>query len=154
MGSGPYRITNFTPKPEDRIRRRQRIDRQKRIPVTVRNYSSDSNLLKAARSGDVDLAIPADPASADSLADDQNLRVSAGTSENKVTLLYNNDADSILSDVQARTALRMMLDKTALLKDRSDVAQPLGGSIGPLEPGYEDLTGLIAHNADTEGASL
>lgn len=147
MGSGPYRITDFTPS--------QRIafaavsgSTAKTHTVTVRNYSSDSNLLKAARAGDVDLAIPADPASADSLADDQNLRVSAGTSENKVTLLYNNDADSIFSDVQARTALRMMLDKTALIKDRSDVAQPLGGPIGPLEPGYEDLTGLIAHNAD------
>jgi len=146
-GSGPYRIKDFTPNKRITLAATGEAA-AKTSTVVISNYSDDAALVKAAKAGDVDLAIPADPASAKSADNDQNLRVATGTSERKVTLLYNNDADSILSDVQARTALRMMLDKTALTQNRSDVAQVLGGPIGPLEPGYEDLTGLIAHNAD------
>ena len=57
MGSGPYRITDFTPS--------QKIafaavsgSTAKTHTVTVRNYSSDSNLLKAARSRPCDSLRP------------------------------------------------------------------------------------------------
>lgn len=147
MGSGPYTVKNFEPGKRVVLNATEG-SKAKTSTVTFENYASDQALMKATQAGGIDLALPADPASTANLTNDQNFRIATGISETKVVLLYNNDADSIFSDVQARTALRMMVDKTALTKDRSDVAQVLGGPIGPLEPGYEDLTGLIAHNAD------
>lgn len=147
VGSGPYRIKSFTPGQQITLNA-VGGSTAKTHTVVIRSYGSDPALLKAVQSGDIDLALPDNPATADAAAGDRSLRVSTGTSENKVTLVYNNDTDSIFSDAQARTALRMMLDKTALVKDRTDVAQLLGGPIGPLEPGYENLDGLIAHDAD------
>ncbi|MBW3094413.1 ABC transporter substrate-binding protein [Bifidobacterium sp. 64T4] len=147
MGAGPYTVHSFKPGKQVVLTATDGST-AKTSTVTFDNYADDQALMKATQDGGIDLALPADPASTKSFDNNESFRVDTGTSESKVVLLYNNDADSIFSDEQARMALRMILDKTALAKDRSDVAQVLGGPIGPLEPGYEDLTGLIAHNAD------
>ena len=152
VGSGAFSVKTFTPGSVLTLVARDDAD-AKTGTVTLRNFADDAALLKAARTGDVDLAVPDDPAAAAELKNEPSVKVSEGVSEGKVTLLYNNDNSSILSDLQVRQALRVILDKNALVDGRQDVAQSsdgkpmlLGGPIGPLEPGYEDLTGLFPHD--------
>lgn len=120
--------------------------------VTLDYYADDAALAEAAKRGDVDLAVPAEASTAKSIADASNGALAAheGASTRKVALLYNNDTESILSIPRVRQALRMIVDKQAVANGRTDVAQVLGGPIGPLEAGYEDLTSILPH--DVTGA--
>lgn len=148
VGSGAFSVKEFTPGSTIVLTSNPDSD-AKTGTITLRNFADDTALLKAVCDGSVDLAVPSDPASAAEAKNDPSVKVSDGVSTSKVTLLYNNDNNSILSDLQARQALRTLLDKNALANGREDVAQSsegtpltLGGPIGPLEVGYEDLTGL------------
>ena len=127
-------------------------DAAKTGTVTLDYYTDDAALAEAAKRGDVDLAVPAEAATAKSIADTSNGALAAheGASVRKVALLYNNDTESILSIPRVRQALRMIVDKQAVANGRTDVAQVLGGPIGPLEAGYEDLTSILPH--DVTGA--
>ena len=127
-------------------------DTAKTGTVTLNYYADDAALAEAAKRGDVDLAVPAEAATAKSIADASNGALAAheGASTRKVALLYNNDTESILSIPRVRQALRMIVDKQAVANGRTDVAQVLGGPIGPLEAGYEDLTSILPH--DVTGA--
>ena len=152
VGSGPFTIKEFTPG-STIVLTSSRDSGAKTGTITLSDFADDTALLKAARAGDIDLAVPSDPASAAEAKNDPSVKVSEGVSTSKVALLYNNDTNSILSDIQVRQALRVILDKSALADGRADVAQSsegkpltLGGPIGPLEPGYEDLTDLLAHD--------
>ena len=120
--------------------------------VTLNYYADDAALAEAAKRGDVDLAVPAEASTAKSIADASNGALAAheGASTRKVALLYNNDTESILSIPRVRQALRMIVDKQAVANGRADVAHVLGGPIGPLEAGYEDLTSILPH--DVTGA--
>lgn len=120
--------------------------------VTLDYYADDAALAEAAKRGDVDLAVPAEASTAKSIADASNGALAAheGASTRKVALLYNNDTESILSIPRVRQALRMIVDKQAVANGRTDVAHVLGGPIGPLEAGYEDLTSILPH--DVTGA--
>ncbi len=152
VGSGPFTVKEFTPG-STIVLTSSRDSGAKTGTITLSNFADDTALLKAARAGNVDLAVPSDPASAADAKNDPSVKVSEGVSTGKVTLLYNNDTHSILSDLQVRQALRTLLDKNALADGREDAAQSsegkpltLGGPIGPLEPGYEDLTDLFPHD--------
>lgn len=127
-------------------------DTAKTGTVTLNYYADDTALAEAAKRGDVDLAVPAEAATAKSIADASNGALAAheGASTRKVALLYNNDTESILSIPRVRQALRMIVDKQAVANGRADVAHVLGGPIGPLEAGYEDLTSILPH--DVTGA--
>ncbi|WP_190972960.1 ABC transporter substrate-binding protein [Bifidobacterium rousetti] len=127
-------------------------DTAKTGTVTLNYYADDAALAEAAKRGDVDLAVPAEAATAKSIADASNGALAAheGASTRKVALLYNNDTESILSIPRVRQALRMIVDKQAVANGRADVAHVLGGPIGPLEAGYEDLTSILPH--DVTGA--
>ncbi|PST48557.1 ABC transporter substrate-binding protein [Bifidobacterium callitrichos] len=127
-------------------------DTAKTGTVTLNYYADDAALAEAAKRGDVDLAVPAEASTAKSIADASNGALAAheGASTRKVALLYNNDTESILSIPRVRQALRMIVDKQAVANGRTDVAHVLGGPIGPLEAGYEDLTSILPH--DVTGA--
>ncbi|NEG55294.1 ABC transporter substrate-binding protein [Bifidobacterium platyrrhinorum] len=146
VGSGPFTVSSFDAGKAIVLAARQGGD-AKVGTATLKYYADDASLVQAAKSGDVDLALPDEAGDADALKDDASVTLTQGASTRKVTLLYNGDSDSILSDVQVRQSLRLLLDKQALTAGRADVAQVLGGPIGPLEPGYEDLTSVLAHDS-------
>lgn len=119
--------------------------------IRLRYFADDAALVAAAKKGSLDMAVPADPANARTIAADSQggatpLTAVDGASTRKVTLLFNNDADSPLSMPRVRQSLRMIVDRQAILNGRTDVSKPLGGPIGPLEPGYEDLTSTLTHD--------
>ena len=154
VGSGPFTVARFKQDKWTEIRLAAREDGEaKTESVILHYYPDDSSLLKAAEYGNVDLIVPEDPANADGLADAPSYTVTHGVSTRKTVLVYNNDADSILSDQRARQAMRLMLDKQSLTEGRADVTQTLGGPIGPLEPGYEDLTSVLPYDR-TAGQSM
>ncbi len=152
IGSGAFSVKEFTP--GSKIVLASNPDSgAKTSTITLSNFTDDTALIKAVSTSDIDLAVPSDPASAAEAKNNPSVKVSEGVSTSKVTLLYNHDNNSILSDLQARQALRTLLDKNALADGRQDVAQStegtaltLGGPIGPLEVGYEDLTGLFPYD--------
>jgi len=150
-GSGPFDVTSF----KDGVMTLKARDGggAKTGTITLKYYADDDTLMEQADFGGLDLILPDSAASADKLKDDSSFTTATGASTRKVSLLYNNDADSILSDVQARQAMRLMLDKSALANGRADVAQVLGGPIGPLEPGYEDLTSVLTYDS-AKGQSM
>lgn len=155
VGSGPFTVDRFKQDKWTEIRLAAREDGEaKTASITLHYYADDSSLLKAAEYGNVDLIAPEDPANADQLAEDPSYTVTHGMSTRKTVLVYNNDADSILSDQRARQAMRLMLDKQSLANGRADVGQTLGGPIGPLEPGYEDLTSILAYDRTTGQSML
>lgn len=151
-GSGPFTVDSFK---DGVMTLKARSGGGAKVgTVTFRYFADDDTLMKQADFGGFDMILPDFASSADGLAGDASFATVYGASTRKVTLLYNNDADSILSDVQARQAMRLMLDKAALANGRKqDVEQVLGGPIGPLEPGYEDLTSILPYDS-AKGRSM
>ena len=150
-GSGPFTVGSFK---DGVLTLKARDGGDAKVgTVTLKYFADDDTLMKQADFGGFDMILPDQAASADSLKNDSSFTIATGSSTRKVSLLYNNDADSILSDIQARQAMRLMLDKTTLTNGRADVAQVLGGPIGPLEPGYEDLTSVLPYDS-TKGRSM
>lgn len=144
LGSGPFTVAKFQ-NGELTFQARKDGDAKTSI-VRLKYFADDGALIKAAEYGSVDLAVPAGPGSADGLKDDEHFTVKDGLSTRKVVLLYNNDTESILSIPRVRQSVTMIIDKNAIAQGRSDVGQLLGGPIGPLEPGYEDLTSINAYD--------
>lgn len=151
-GSGPFTVDSFK---DGVMTLKARSGGGAKIgTVTLKYFADDDTLMKQADFGGFDMILPDFASSADHLAGDSSFTTMYGASTRKVTLLYNNDADSILSDVQARQAMRLMLDKAALANGRKqDVEQVLGGPIGPLEPGYENITSILPYDS-AKGRSM
>ena len=144
LGSGPFVVSDYsaghsmTLVPNDRYwGQRPRASR-----ITLR-YGGDPAADVAA--GRADLAVP-DPSSVPADLGKDGVVVSQGLTTRKATLVFNNDTESDFSIRPLRQAMRYALDLKALVASQPDAAQPLGGPIGPLEPGYEDLTGLYPHD--------
>ena len=122
--------------------------------ITLRYYDDDSSLAEALDAGhDMDVAYPSQASTAQRYADDKRFSLSSAASSTMMVLAFNNDADSPFSDERIRKALRHMIDKDALMASQPDADQKLGGPIPPLEPGYEDLTGLFPYDA-AQGRSM
>lgn len=150
-GSGPYTVRQYTVGSTMTLMRNNRYwgASPAAEQVTLRYYASDSAALTAALTGDqVDMAVPDPAADLSAVRGNTTLRVTEGQSDAVMTLVYNNDTDAMGSIRPLREALRLGLDKTDLASALPDAAQPLGGPLAPLEPGYEDLTGLWPHDLE------
>ncbi|MBT1173249.1 ABC transporter substrate-binding protein [Bifidobacterium sp. MA2] len=155
IGSGPFTVSKFvrgrsitlSARTDGTYAPSDSTAAAKTGTVTLRYYADDAALGQAAKTGALDMTVPSDPASATTIgAAAPSFTTAAGDGTRKVTLLYNNDTDSILSVVRVRQAITMIIDRQTLTSGRADVAQVLGGPIGPLEPGYEDLTSILPHD--------
>lgn len=114
--------------------------------VTLRYYADDAALAQAFKDGTADAIMPSDATTADGFKDSADATVAAGQTTDVKVLAFNNGNDSIFSDEQVRGAVRHLIDRNAIAGSRPDAGQPLGGPIAPLEPGYEDLTGLFPYD--------
>ena len=155
LGSGPFTVSEFRQGVSIALRGNDSYWGQAPASsqITLRYFADESSMVEALRNGEIDMALPLSAATAQSLSEDPTLMVATGESLNKTTLVFNNDADSILSDSQMRQAIRYLVDTAVITQSQADASQELGGPIGPLDPGYEDLTGLFPHDTD-QGAAL
>lgn len=155
VGSGPFTVSEFHPGASIDLRANDRYwdDSPASSHITIRYFTDETTMVDALQSGSIDMALPLSADTAQTLSSDPMLVVATGESLNKTTLVFNNDADSILSDSRMRQAVRYLVDTSAIAQSQEDASQELGGPIGPLDPGYEDLTGLYPHDVK-QGASL
>ncbi|RSX58399.1 ABC transporter substrate-binding protein [Bifidobacterium samirii] len=168
-GSGPFTIESFTP--GERIELAANPHHHGDAPasghITIRYHADATTLADALKNGDVDAAAPADPTDAAALAsalggsdgssdddadgnaDGGSFTIADGTSTSETILTFNHEGESILSDEQVRRAVRYAIDNASIAAAQPDAVAALGGPIGPLEDGYEDLTGAYPYNPDT-----
>lgn len=156
LGSGPFTVARFDKRGTITLERNDDYWGAEAgvARVTLLYYADDNALAEAVRGNAVDLALPGDAATANALAGDTALTITHGTSTSKVMLALNNGTDSIFSDQQARKAIRHAVDAGSIAASRPDSAGALGGPIGRLEPGYEDLTGLFPYDPGTASALI
>ncbi|KAB5608133.1 ABC transporter substrate-binding protein [Bifidobacterium jacchi] len=146
LGSGPFVVTGFEKGSTISLERNERYwgTAAKTGHITLRYYGDDKQLSKALTDGTVNVAFGLPGATAQSLGKaNPGLTVESGTTTTNVMLALNNSTDSIFSDQQARQVIRHAVDNASIAKSQPDAAKALGGPIGPLSPGYEDLTGLF-----------
>lgn len=155
VGSGPFTVSEFRKGASMTLQANDSYwgEAPASSQITIRYFSDESSMVDALRNGEIDMALPLTASTAQSLSEEPTLTVTTGESLDKTTLVFNNDADSILSDSQMRQAVRYLVDTTAVAQSQADASHEIGGPMGPLDPGYEDLTGLFPHDTD-KGASL
>lgn len=148
QGTGPYVINTFQPGRPITLTRNPAYSgtAAKTATITVTCYADATALAGALRDGSIDLAAPkagTDPAAFKAV---NGAHVVTGLSAGKVLMYYNYDADNITSIIRVRQGLQQAVDKTQLVQNVPGAAQPLGGIFGPLNDGYEDLTGLMPYD--------
>lgn len=148
VGSGPFTVARFRAGESITLDRNESYWGEAPAPasVTLTYYDDDATMISALQNDDIDLAIPADASAADAVAADPTITVATGASTSSVVLAFNNSVDAICSDEQVRKAARHALDLDSIVASQPDAAQALGGPLTPLEPGYEDLTGLYPYD--------
>ena len=148
VGSGPFTVGAFDPGKSLTLNYSTTYygTKAKVGTVTFTQYADDTALAQALTDGKVDMAAPASAAVAAAAKGKDGLTVKAGASTGKVLLAFNNGNDSIMSDEQARKAMRYSIDAAGIAASQPDSAGALGGPVGPLEEGYEDLTGLYPYD--------
>lgn len=149
VGSGPFVISDYVPGSSITLKRNTRYPGTAAASsqVTLRYFQSDAALFKALHTDDIQMALPRTADIQSALNGDPTLKIAQGPSTTKVFIGYNTDSSSIYSDQRVRQATRYLIDAKAAVASQHDVATLLGGPIGTLEPGYEDLTGLFPHDA-------
>lgn len=160
-GSGPFTVTELSSNDNGTVAaltmsRSANYWGTKAAAGTVRlTYYADDNALVSALtdSGDIDMILPSDPATATSFAGKDAWTTASGPTTDKVVLAYNTSTDSLLSDEQVRKSIRYLVDASGIAQSQADAWKPLGGPISQLEPGYEDLTGLFPYDVN-QGAAL
>ncbi len=148
VGSGPFTVGRFREGESITLERNESYWADASVPasVTLTYYDDDTSMINALQDGTIELAIPSTASAADAVAADPTITVATGASTSSVVLVFNNSTDAITSDEQVRKAARHALDLDAIVESQPDAAQALGGPLTPLEPGYEDLTGLYPYD--------
>ena len=156
LGSGPFTVKQFDKGSSITLEHNSRYhgDKTKVGQATLKYYASADALTKAAQNGEVQLAFSDDATLTNAANDGKKPKVETGMSRSKVMLAFNNATDSILSDQQARRAFRFGIDAKGIASSQSDSAGALGGPFTPLDPGYEDLTGMFPYDQGQASSML
>lgn len=154
-GSGPFAVTKITPGSSITLTRNSHYwsTPAQASSLTLHFYTDEQAMLQDVADGKLDVAFPSADTDTSSVANNPTITVTNGSTTVKTLIAFNADTDSIMSDGRMRQAVRYAIDPNAIVASRNDAAGPLGGPFSPLEPGYEDLTGLFPHDVAT-GAKL
>lgn len=148
LGSGPFTVRDFQPRSSITLTRNSLYWGQQPASqqVTLRYYDNIDSLRKALHEDQIQFAVLKPGDSPKPFQLDKSLKVSLGKSTSKLLIALNNDGRSIFSDARARQSLRYIVDTKTLVQSNPEADEVLGGPIGPMEPGYEDLSGLFPHD--------
>lgn len=156
LGSGPFTVRSFDPGNSIKFTRNTLCWNQQSASsqVILRYVDSAAKLNKELKAGEIQMAVLKPSDSPEPFKGKKDYRITSGQSTSKLILALNNAADSIFSDQLARKSLRYSLDTASLAKQEPIAGSQLGGPIGPLEPGYENLNGLFPHNPEESKKGL
>lgn len=149
IGSGPYLVEKFVP--NDRVvlkanPRYKGINKAKTQKVVVRYFVDDVAAVNALSSGSVQALAPISGQLAKPFkADSKRYVVKAGNTTDKFVLAMNMNGERT-KDKRVRQAIRYAIDHKQIIASRGGTDALLGGPIPSLDPGYEDLTKIYAHN--------
>lgn len=120
------------------------------VAEVVVNYIPDFTAgVNAALDGSLDVLTAVDPTLATQLDGVDGFTLTRGLTTDKGTLAFNN-AKAPLDDVRVRQALRMAIDREALIAARAGDGAAQFGPIPALDPGFEELSDVV--DFDVEGA--
>ncbi|PLS31370.1 ABC transporter substrate-binding protein [Bifidobacterium margollesii] len=147
IGSGPFTVQSWDNGVSLTLKANGRYwgAKAKTGTVTLQYYQDDDAAVAALGRGDVDAITPVAASEKAALGRIGGVTVEQGESTHKIVLGFNNGADSILSDKRYRQGVRYAIDRGALAGALGG-GRTLGGPLTPLEPGYEDLSGLYPHD--------
>lgn len=151
VGSGPYTVAKFVPNDSITLKANPRYwgaHKAATRTIVLRYFADDNAAVNALKSGDVQVLAPVTENLAKPFKkDSEHYRVAAGDGTDKFVLAMNPKG-SATSDARVRQAIRYAIDHKQLIASRGGADKPLGGPIASLDPGYENLTGLYAHDVD------
>lgn len=151
VGSGPYLVEKFVP--NDRVvlkanPRYKGINKAKTQKVVVRYFVDDVAAVNALSSGSVQALAPISGQLAKPFkVDSKRYVVKAGNTTDKFVLAMNMNGERT-KDKRVRQAIRYAIDHKQIIASRGGTDALLGGPIPSLDPGYEDLTKIYAHNVN------
>lgn len=102
--------------------------------------------VNAALDGSLDVLTAVDPNLVSQVEDSGEFQITKGRTTDKATLAFNNTR-APLDDKRVRQALRMAIDRTALV-EAVGAGQPQYGPIPELDPGFEDLSDVAPYDID------
>ncbi|AEH10677.1 MULTISPECIES: ABC transporter substrate-binding protein [Protofrankia] len=142
VGTGPFRFDSWRHGDSITLVRNDRYWGPKAgVARVVFRYITDPNAQNnAVRTGQVDIGGITDIELVNSYQGNPNFTVSTGTSSDKITLGFNHSRPA-LSDARVRHAIRQGIDKDGLIRVLGGGTR-IGSSVPPLDPWYEDLTGI------------
>ena len=150
VGSGPYTVKRFVPNDSVTLAANENYkgrNKPKTKNIVVRYLTDDNAAVNALKSGDVQVLSPINDNLAKPLRNDPDYEVRSGDGSDKYVLAFNNKR-APFTDKRVRQAIRYAIDHKQIIASRGGVDKPLGGPIPPVDPGYEDLTGLYPHDVD------
>lgn len=149
VGSGSYLVEKFVP--NDRVvlkanPRYKGVNKAKTQKVVVRYFVDDVAAVNALSSGSVQALAPISGQLAKTFkSDSKHYVVKAGNTTDKFVLAMNMNGERT-KDKRVRQAIRYAIDHKQIIASRGGTDALLGGPIPSLDPGYEDLTKIYAHN--------
>ena len=149
LGSGPFTVGAYRKGSNITLKRNAHYWGARKAAsnqVMLHYYPNESTLMNAAASNKVVMALPLEHTSLTDITKKTGLKAVQGSSTSKVMLVFNCSTESPMSDLRTRQSFRYLIDTAAIASSAMDAKQALGGPIGPLEPGYEDLTGVYPHD--------
>ncbi|MDA2806844.1 ABC transporter substrate-binding protein [Nocardiopsis suaedae] len=151
VGTGPYTLDTW--ERGDRLTLQRNPDywgEAPQVPTVVFRYFQDPGAMnRTMLAGGLD-AIPnlQEPEELGGFTPDGGFRVAEGTTHGEVVLAMNND-EPPLDDVRVRRAVRHAIDREALLETAwGGHGTLIGSMVPPLDPWYEDLTGVHPYDPD------
>lgn len=139
-GTGPYTVANYADNDVTLRRNDYYWGVNPHFKTVTFDYFADSAAETAAlKAGKIQGAIDLDAADAASLKSSGKYTVTSGTTTTVATLVFNANPDSLMSDYQAREAMRLMISRPQVVAAAGGLGTPLGGPITSLDPGYQDL---------------
>jgi len=159
VGTGPFKFVNWAKGDKVELAKNDAYwNKQVSVKldkVTFRFIADPQAQAAALKSGDID-AIPefGAPELMSSFDGDTRLTTEIGNTELKVVAGMNN-AKKPFDDKRVRQALMMAIDRPTVIEGAwSGLGTAIGSHYTPNDPGYQDMTGVLAYNPEKAKALL
>jgi peptide/nickel transport system substrate-binding protein len=148
-GTGPFTVSQWAQGQSLVLARSESYwGEQAGVAEVVLDYIPDQTAAaNAALANEVDVVLELDPEFRPQLEETGLFAIETGLTTDKGTLAFNNAA-APLDDVRVREALRLAVDREALVDSLGGVGSPLYGPIPELDPGYEDLSDVVTYDPE------